>query len=422
MLESLGRLWLAGVQAQWEGLYPEGRRRRVPADVSLRAQTLLDSDARGGEKPGAARGAQDARRNWRSGFYVPSWRRSALAAPKHAAQGPWLVFSDAGGAGGAGAALARAPAGARGAGGGGAARGGLCAPRRRGLDDRSQRREDYAELLGALQDAPPRQIVHLWSCGEPPATVAEAQGPGFYSLLWLAQALGATGWSHPTGLLVGTSQVQEVTGSEPLAPGRATVLGPCRVLGLELAHVRCAAIDLESEPEQAAGALLAEADAGAREPEVAYRQGWRSVRDYEPLRLEQSDAPPARLRAAGVYLITGGLGGVGLALAQWLATTVKARLVLVGRTALPAREQWEQVLESNKGPGAALMAAKIRALQGLEAAGAQVLTLAADVADAAQMRAALETARQRFGAIHGIIHAGRPRRRHSDASDTGDGR
>ena len=75
---------------------------------------------------------------------------------------------------------------------------------------------------------------------------------------------------------------------------------------------------------------------------------------------------------------------------------------MVGRSALPPRDEWSQILEQDDsdGPGR-----KLRKIQALEAAGAEVLALAADVADQEQMQQVVEQAIARFGTIHGVIHA-----------------
>jgi NAD(P)-dependent dehydrogenase (short-subunit alcohol dehydrogenase family) len=90
------------------------------------------------------------------------------------------------------------------------------------------------------------------------------------------------------------------------------------------------------------------------------------------------------LRQRGVYLITGGLGGIGLAIARHLAAAVQARLVLVTRNVTQER---------------------ILGVPELESLGAEVLCLAADVADEAAMRGVVETTHTRFGKIHGVVHA-----------------
>ncbi|MET9643189.1 SDR family NAD(P)-dependent oxidoreductase [Streptomyces syringium] len=124
---------------------------------------------------------------------------------------------------------------------------------------------------------------------------------------------------------------------------------------------------------------LAELAAGAPDVDVRYEAGERRVRDIRP-----TPAPdtPTRLRERGVYLITGGLGGVGLALARHLARTVRARLVLCGRTAAPSSVTAE-----------------------LTALGAEVAVVAADVTRAEDVRRAVDHALSAYGALHGVVHA-----------------
>src|SRR5258708_28531151 len=85
------------------------------------------------------------------------------------------------------------------------------------------------------------------------------------------------------------------------------------------------------------------------EPAVAYRGESRWTRTYRPVRLEDDMAHQKRLRADGTYLITGGLGGMGLEFAEYLARAVQARLVLIGRSPFPAEREWAHWLESHSG-------------------------------------------------------------------------
>jgi NAD(P)-dependent dehydrogenase (short-subunit alcohol dehydrogenase family)/acyl carrier protein len=104
-----------------------------------------------------------------------------------------------------------------------------------------------------------------------------------------------------------------------------------------------------------------------------------------------------------VYVITGGLGGIGLALADYLAETVQARLVLVGRSELPAPAAWDRWLaEHGDDERHSRTILKIRAL---EAKGAQVVCIGADVADPAEVEAMLAAAQVRFGPVNGLIHS-----------------
>jgi NAD(P)-dependent dehydrogenase (short-subunit alcohol dehydrogenase family)/acyl carrier protein len=102
-------------------------------------------------------------------------------------------------------------------------------------------------------------------------------------------------------------------------------------------------------------------------------------------------------------LITGGLGGISLTLAEYLAQSHRARIALVGRTALPARGEWDRWIESHGDDDAT--SRRIGRVRALEAAGAEVLLLSGDVTDPAQMRSAVAAVLDRFGALHGVIHA-----------------
>jgi NAD(P)-dependent dehydrogenase (short-subunit alcohol dehydrogenase family) len=145
--------------------------------------------------------------------------------------------------------------------------------------------------------------------------------------------------------------------------------------------------------------LLAEPAGPGEDPVVALRGGRRWTRAFEPVRVEAGEGSP-RLREGGHYLVTGGLGGLGLALAEDLARRARARLTLVGRSAPPPRERWAE-LAAGTDEGAE----RARRLLSLEEAGGEVLALSADVADPAAMAGALARAEERFGPVHGVIHA-----------------
>jgi non-ribosomal peptide synthase protein (TIGR01720 family) len=125
------------------------------------------------------------------------------------------------------------------------------------------------------------------------------------------------------------------------------------------------------------------------------------VQAFEPVRLGPEGDPPRR--RGGVYLLTGGLGGVGLELAGYLARAGEARLVLVGRSELPPREEWDARLARDLGDTAT--GRRIRKIRSLEALGAVVVVERADVSERAEMEAVVRRTEERFGRIHGVVHA-----------------
>jgi NAD(P)-dependent dehydrogenase (short-subunit alcohol dehydrogenase family) len=138
-------------------------------------------------------------------------------------------------------------------------------------------------------------------------------------------------------------------------------------------------------------------------PLVAYRGVHRWVRTYEPVCVPALEGRPSRLRDNGVYLITGGLGGIGLAIAEYLAKSISARLVLVSRTRLPEANDWDLWLGTHAAGDKT--SKKIRRILALEESGAQVMVASADVANRDQMEKVLRMARERFGEIHGVVHS-----------------
>ena len=148
----------------------------------------------------------------------------------------------------------------------------------------------------------------------------------------------------------------------------------------EYDHLTCRLIDADASED-----LIEEICVKGAEPIVARRGRQRWLPATEPLRLDAGSAWPGLLRPGGVYLVTGAFGGIGSALAEHLARTVQAKLVLVGRTPRPD------------------LAGR------LEELGAETALHAADVADAQQMRRVVDETMTRWGRIDGVFHvAGLP--------------
>ncbi|NBC97369.1 MAG: SDR family NAD(P)-dependent oxidoreductase, partial [Deinococcus-Thermus bacterium] len=136
---------------------------------------------------------------------------------------------------------------------------------------------------------------------------------------------------------------------------------------------------------------------------VAYRGMDRWVQGVEPAAIQEAPAAAPQVREGGVYLITGGLGGIGLQMAEHLARLTPVQLVLTSRSGLPPREAWKARL-SERGESDPTRR-KIQAVLALEALGAEVLVGTADVTDRDAMGALMEEVRARFGRVDGVIHA-----------------
>ena len=198
-----------------------------------------------------------------------------------------------------------------------------------------------------------------------------------------------------------------MTGTEAIYPEKATILGACQVIPQEYTNLTCSQIDLAISAvdngiiDRVIAEILAQASDSST-PIVAYRGNYRWLPIHEPLYLK-SNPSPAPFRERGTYLITGGMGGIGMAIAEHLARTVRAKLVLVSRSPFPPQLEWAQW--TNTHSDADLTSIAIHQLQALIAIGAEVLVVNADVADLAQMQAVRDRLHQTFGELHGIFHA-----------------
>jgi acyl transferase domain-containing protein/thioesterase domain-containing protein/D-arabinose 1-dehydrogenase-like Zn-dependent alcohol dehydrogenase/acyl carrier protein len=273
-----------------------------------------------------------------------------------------------------------------------------------------QQVEDYESLVRTLaQTEFPSQWLHCWMISQEPSDNPFEQSElalqlGFYSLLYLTQALGKCNINKPLDITVLSNQMQAVIDSDPVQPEKATLLGAVKTIGQEANNLHCRSIDItipfDNEPQ--IQSLLLELLTPINESVIAYRQGQRWTQNYQSV-LWQSSLPTHRLRQQGTYLITGGLGGIGLSLADYLAHHVQAKLILIGRSAFPAKMAWQNYLSEHEKTDAIVQ--KIHRLQKLEKEGAEVLVYNADVADRRQMQEVIESSQQHFGEIHGVIHA-----------------
>ncbi|HEU5227114.1 MAG TPA: SDR family NAD(P)-dependent oxidoreductase, partial [Ktedonobacteraceae bacterium] len=439
-LTSIGRLWLAGVEPDWKSFYAGERRRRIPLPTyPFERQRywidVRDWRARSGRSSvsdGLAL-AGERKSDMSRWFSIPGWRQAPpLHAEARRSDACWLIFVDEVGIG---EELARrfaaegqrvvavSPGRAFAVAGGTGDKsdainrvGTTIEARMDGIHYQIDPRQmlDYRRLLQELARCQllPTRILHCWSITAPEqssfASVQQDLDAGFYSLLTLAQALGEIELGHCV-LSVLADGIYDVLGQEQLSPAKATILGPCRVIPQEYEALSCHLIEiapsdlLASTTRKGLIDLLAQELAiEAGERIVALRGMRRWLPTFEEVQIPEPTTPQRGLRERGVYLLTGGLGGIGLALAEYLASSVHARLVLISREGLPPRNIWPELLRSHAGNERTRQ--QIKAIMAMEQHGAEVLVMAADVTDEAQMRQVFEQTQATFGTLNGVLH------------------
>jgi acyl transferase domain-containing protein len=270
----------------------------------------------------------------------------------------------------------------------------------------------YDELLEILVDENrvPDRVLHTWLL-----TRSEAFRPGqtflhrnqmhgFYSLFHLARAFAKRAEGKSSHWIVAANGVVSIAGEPVIYPEKATVLGPCAVIPRELKGVTCAFADVAigdgDGPSYSAYGLLQELNGPAINAVLAWRDRVRWMRYLAPHHPKAS-GQPAHIRDGGTYLITGGFGGIAGAIAEWLARDHRARLLLLSRTPLPHQDAWDEWLRDRPGDSQSVA---IRRIRKLEALGAKVEVLSADVTVQEQVEEAIAGAKALYGAIHGVFH------------------
>jgi len=408
LMTALGQVWAQGGAVDWRGFHSRERCRRVrlPTYPFERLEYWIER-ASGPLRSGTG-GKAASIRDW---FHAPVWAQAPAptpAADERDNLSLWLVFADDTGL----AERLRSGLTDRGCTVATIARGTAFAQTGESgyvIDPGSE--QDYRRAIGALAGRKPERlrVLHLWSVDGVDADDAgmrteQAEILAFGSLLYLARACDAALPQAEVYLDVVTRNVFSVTGEETMAPECAIALGLCKVIAQEYPQFRTAHVDLggpvggDGDSAREAAQLLAECMAPERPQHAAYRGRRRWLLRYE--RLALADGRQAAIRPGGTYLLTGGLGMIGLHLAQALARQGAGALVLVGRSELPPRASWETMCAAV--PDAST--ATLRTLLAIEALGTRVSVQRADVSDFDQMRRVIDETERAFGTLHGVIH------------------
>ncbi|MFT4012086.1 MAG: SDR family NAD(P)-dependent oxidoreductase [Paracoccus sp. (in: a-proteobacteria)] len=257
-------------------------------------------------------------------------------------------------------------------------------------------REGYEMLLAALaaQEMAPQRILHLWSVTQgnqfrAGSSLLNSQlERGYFSLLHLAQAIGTEMPDAKLDLIALCNDALRVADEPAPAPEKVTAAGPIRTMPHEMPQLSARLVDIRLGDKRSLDAILPQLLEEALAPMgaaavVAWRDGRRFEQSLE--RAELADDGMAGIPQGAVCLITGGFGGIGQAIARELAPR-GAKLALTTR-------------------GPADAAPVLAAIKRLEALGAEVVAIRADVTSPEDMARAAAQVRARFGGLDVVLHA-----------------
>lgn len=415
MFDALAKIWNTGIAVSWDNFYEQDQLSRIslPTYPFERKRHWIDAP-----KPGSAIQSDDltTRRPIEEWFYLPHWRPTVYPDTIDLEtfskdRRVWLIFANE-------SVLCQSliqtlkqcnqevvqvTSGAR----------------FEKISDSAyvvspRQQDDYDSLIKQLLHKNIYKVLHCWSLDVSEGSAAQTsnellnfethQEQGFYSLMNISQSLAnLISTDQSIDITVIADRLHDVYGTGHGSPGKATLIGPSLVIPQEVLQITIHCIDLapsNTHVSRIVTKVLSEIENGSLDPMVAYRADQRLVPSYQRVQLKNSAGRPPVLADKGVYLITGGLGQVGLTFARYLGETARARICLMSRKAFPERSQWQDICAKGL-----RYSDTIQTILNIEKSGAEILVLSGDVANPSSLANCFSACIAHFGKVNGVFHA-----------------
>jgi amino acid adenylation domain-containing protein len=389
MLLSLGKLWCGGAQLDWESYYQGSFKRVSIPTYPFEKQKHWVAPGKLTEALPEGKQALD---KW---FYQPSWQPNFIASPEEYL--PTVIFGSK-----SVAIVSEIEA---------------CLSKQTNLSVTSVQPAENFERIGnnyqldisdtkqlesvfksILQSASDEglAIVYAWPLSQP-------DEQAFEHFFRFSQALIEHDISGLRLTILVDGAVAANLGEVIDRPLLATISGAVRVLSKELSGATIRLIDIDDvalntwQKVAAGKALVSEIMTAPESFEAScYRSGYRYIEQFAPSKLpEATSFKPTE----GVYIITGGLGGLGLTVAEQLAANSGMKLALISHREMPEKKDWLEQSQRNTRVGR-----RIKRLMNIAEQAEQLEVYVADVANAEQLANVVNRVRTELGPIKGALH------------------
>lgn len=265
--------------------------------------------------------------------------------------------------------------------------------------------EDYCKLMLLIKDRNICKILHMMTldnddCIETLGKLEESQQKGVMSFFYLTRAIVKAGIDQEMDVVLISDYVTQVNGfEEKIKPENMTLFGMGKVVRKEHHNILCRCIDVDDNTK--VQDVFAELEAGSLWFNVAYRRGVRYVEEFKEIDIDVAQDRKLGIKEGGIYVITGGAGGIGMEVAKYLASQNKVTIALINRSPMPDRQNWESILANGEDEN---LIKKIKDIQEIEATGAKIECYSANVSNSGEMSKVLHDIRAKHGKINGVIH------------------
>ncbi|WP_407883155.1 SDR family NAD(P)-dependent oxidoreductase, partial [Scytonema sp. NUACC26] len=251
-------------------------------------------------------------------------------------------------------------------------------------------------------------ILHLWYYNEQIEEVStvenleSTQQQGLYSVIFLVQALEQIqGTRQVVKLLCVANNSQSLHPTDKIQPEKATLLGLLKTISQEMPWLSTRHLDLPlAEVELNSSYTLQEMYSSDRELTVAIKNGQRLVSRLKLVDMTCEEKQAIPIKVGGTYLITGGLGGVGIEIAKYLLEHYQTRLILVGQTHLPDNDSGK--IDGEKGDK---IITKLQRYQQLQQLPGSVVYESVDICNLDRLQQIVEKATSEWKTqLDGVLH------------------
>ena len=212
---------------------------------------------------------------------------------------------------------------------------------------------------------------------------------------------------NEVSVLLITSNMERIKNSESVNPLMTMVKGIVNTAEKEYPNFQLGCLDVERKNRDSYQKAVMDGvtlflEDSAKNKFQAYRSGQFMaihyvLKEQKPQIIENED-----LKYHGVYLITGGLGGIGLSIASHLASQYAATLILLTHSEFPERAEWDQWLQEHGGKDS--ISGKIKQILEFEEQGATVWVKRTSLSDPDMLSRVVEEVSQAFSKIDGVFH------------------
>jgi polyketide synthase PksN len=248
-------------------------------------------------------------------------------------------------------------------------------------------------LFEAVKDRNIARIIHLSAleCNEEITELEQLEdymSKGVYSLRGIIKAIVNNKLTQKLEIILVSKNAYRITGREAVInPHNTALLGFGKSIEKEYPNLGCRSIDIDDNTQE--DKVISEIRQAFTAYNVAFRDGTRYVEEIRNVDLNALVDKKVDLKPEGVYLITGGTGGLGREIAKHLASKGNINIALVSRSGFQ-KENNEKLAKT---------------IQEIEQMGSKVFVYKADVSSSDQMHSVISTLKAEFGMIKGIVHA-----------------